>query len=74
LRVTPLDPEPAPVGTVVAHDEPQERSFAAVTPEWVDGWRPVRVSFDVEIATNVPSGCGGVGGAPGEGVTVKACP
>jgi hypothetical protein len=31
-----------------------------------------RVSFDVEIATNVPSGCGGVGGAPGEGVTVKA--
>jgi hypothetical protein len=31
-----------------------------------------KVSFDVEIATNVPSGCGGVGGAPGEGVTVKA--
>ncbi len=31
-----------------------------------------RVSFDVEIATNVPSGCGGVGGAPGEAVTVKA--
>jgi hypothetical protein len=31
-----------------------------------------RVSFDVEIATNVPSGCTGVGGAPGEGVTVKA--
>ena len=30
------------------------------------------VSFDVEIATNVPSGCTGVGGAPGEGVTVKA--
>ena len=31
-----------------------------------------RVSFSVEIATNVPSGCFGVGGAPGEGVTVKA--
>ena len=30
------------------------------------------VSFDVEIATNVPTGCTGVGGAPGEGVTVKA--
>jgi len=30
------------------------------------------VTFDVEIATNVPSGCFGVGGAPGEGVTVKA--
>jgi hypothetical protein len=31
-----------------------------------------RVRFDVEIATAVPAGCGGVGGAPGEGVTVKA--
>ena len=31
-----------------------------------------RVSFDVEIATSAPSGCVGVGGAPGEGVTVKA--
>jgi predicted small secreted protein len=30
------------------------------------------VSFEVQIATDVPSGCGGVGGAPGEGVTVKA--
>jgi hypothetical protein len=31
-----------------------------------------RVSFDVEIATNAPSGCFGVGGSPGESVTVKA--
>ena len=31
-----------------------------------------QVRFDVEIATNAPSGCVGVGGAPGEGVTVKA--
>jgi hypothetical protein len=31
-----------------------------------------RVRFDVEIATAVPSGCVGVGGAPGESVTVKA--
>lgn len=31
-----------------------------------------RVSFDVEIATDASSGCIGVGGAPGEGVTVKA--
>ncbi len=31
-----------------------------------------RVRFDVEIATNAASGCVGVGGAPGEGVTVKA--
>ena len=31
-----------------------------------------RVRFDVEIATNAPNGCQGVGGAPGDGVTVKA--
>ena len=30
------------------------------------------ISFEVQIATHVPSGCGGVGGAPGEDVTVKA--
>jgi hypothetical protein len=31
-----------------------------------------RVSFEVELATAVPRGCVGVGGAPGEDVTVKA--
>ena len=31
-----------------------------------------RVRFDVEIATMVPNGCFGVGGSPGEGVTMKA--
>jgi hypothetical protein len=31
-----------------------------------------QVRFDVEIATATPGGCFGVGGAPGEGVTVKA--
>ena len=31
-----------------------------------------RVSFGVEIATNAPSDCLGVGGSPGESVTVKA--
>jgi hypothetical protein len=31
-----------------------------------------RVTFRVEIATDVPGGCGGVGGSPGEDVTVKA--
>ncbi len=30
------------------------------------------VTFHVELATNEPSGCVGVGGAPGEDVTVKA--
>lgn len=34
--------------------------------------RPYRVRFDLELATAVPSGCAGVGGAPGEDVTVKA--
>jgi hypothetical protein len=31
-----------------------------------------RVAFEIEFATRVPAGCAGVGGAPGEGVTVKA--
>lgn len=31
-----------------------------------------RASFEVEFATNAPSGCAGVGGAPGENVWVKA--
>ncbi len=41
----------------------------------VAGLEPNRrytVRFEVEIATSVASGCVGVGGAPGEDVTVKA--
>jgi hypothetical protein len=41
----------------------------------LDGLRPAavyRASFTVEIATDVPRGCGGVGGAPGESVFLKA--
>ena len=38
----------------------------------LDGSRRYRVRFEVEIATSAPHGCTGVGGAPGEGVTVKA--
>jgi hypothetical protein len=31
-----------------------------------------RLRFYIELATNAPSGCAGVGGAPGEGVSFKA--
>jgi len=34
--------------------------------------RTYLASFNLEFATNVPSGCGGVGGPPGESVYVKA--
>ena len=34
--------------------------------------RSLRVRFEVELATNAQSGCVGVGGSPGEDVTVKA--
>jgi len=37
----------------------------------LDGNRRYAVRFEVEIATNIPNGCTGVGGAPGEGVSVK---
>ena len=30
------------------------------------------MSFELQIATDSPTGCVGVGGSPGEGVTVKA--
>jgi hypothetical protein len=39
------------------------------------GLRPgatYRASFDVEIATDVPADCGGVGGSPGQSVFLKA--
>jgi hypothetical protein len=41
----------------------------------VSGFDPnadYQVSFVVEFATDVPTGCGGVGGSPGESVFVKA--
>jgi hypothetical protein len=41
----------------------------------VNGLRPsttYRATFVVEIATDVPRGCGGVGGSPGESVFLKA--
>jgi len=38
----------------------------------LDANRRYSVRFEVEIATRVPNGCFGVGGSPGEGVTVKA--
>jgi hypothetical protein len=41
----------------------------------VSGFDPntnYEVSFVVEFATDVPTGCGGVGGSPGESVFVKA--
>lgn len=31
-----------------------------------------QATFEVKLGTNVPSGCSGVGGAPGEGVTIFA--
>ncbi|MBI4716729.1 MAG: hypothetical protein HY763_02915 [Planctomycetes bacterium] len=33
--------------------------------------RTYRVSFDILVASNAPTGCAGVGGAPGEGVYLK---
>jgi hypothetical protein len=41
----------------------------------ITGLRPCatyRVYFNIEIATNAPSGCIGIGDSPGEGVCVKA--
>ena len=40
-----------------------------------DGLKPnqaYRLSFDIQFASNAPTGCAGVGGAPGESVYLKA--
>lgn len=43
------------------------RRVTGLTPR-----RQYRATFAVEIATDVPAGCGGVGGSPGESVFLKA--
>lgn len=46
--------------------------YYRVKVDGLDANAAYRARFDVEIATSVPHGCMGVGGAPGESVWVKA--
>lgn len=57
---------------LTSHNSSDDLAMLVKTP--VEGLLPetiYRVELDVEIATNVPFGCSGVGGSPGESVYVK---
>jgi hypothetical protein len=69
-------PDPlGPAGALVIAGNNHSDDLFMYFSRRVDGLRPgvlYAVTFDVEIATNVPRGCGGVGGSPGESVYLKA--
>ncbi len=61
-------------GLVISGNNHSDDLFMYIKRQ-VRGFEPTtsyRVTFTVEFATDVPSGCGGVGGSPGESVWVKA--
>jgi len=69
---------PAPLadrtGIYLSSDNRSDDVFMYLTRQ-VDGLAPntrYRVDLTIEIATNVPPGCVGIGGAPGESVAIKA--
>ena len=67
----PLGPQPA---LFIGGDNRSDDLFMFYRAE-VGGLLPgarYLVAFEVEIATDVPAGCVGIGGAPGESVWVKA--
>lgn len=71
-------PLPAPLGPAsalfISGDNHSDDLFMYFTRR-VDGLEPNALydaTFEVEIATDVPFGCGGVGGSPGESVYLKA--
>jgi hypothetical protein len=71
-------PLPAPLGPAsalfISGDNHSDDLFMYFTRR-LDGLEPNALydaTFDVEIATDVPFGCGGVGGSPGESVWLKA--
>jgi len=71
-------PLPQPLGParsglfIAGHNYSDDLWMQYKLPVSLPANRTFFVRFDVETATNAVSGCVGVGGAPGEGVTVKA--
>jgi len=70
---------PAPLDTarkalfITGHNHPDDLNM--YFKRRLGGLQPnltYRIEFEVEFATNVPAGCAGIGGPPGEGVTVHA--
>lgn len=55
-----------------AHGLPGTFTYYSRRVSGLDASRKYDVSFDLEIATDTPSGCGGIEAPPGEGVFLKA--
>lgn len=61
-------------GLMVRGNNHSDDLFMFIKKSW-QGFKPntlYDIEFELTIATNVPKNCVGVGGSPGEGVTVKA--
>lgn len=71
------EPVPPPINDyhglrLTGHNSSDDLAMLVTAP--IRGLLPhaiYRVEMDVDIATNVPHGCAGIGGSPGEGVYVK---
>jgi hypothetical protein len=77
LRELPAELNKSGTGFYIQGENRSDDLFMYLTkrlgPE--DGVRPNRqyqLSMTIDLASNAPSACSGVGGAPGEGVTLKA--
>jgi hypothetical protein len=77
VRALPAGIEPKGTGYYIAGNNHSDDLFMFLKRKLgpADGVRPntaYRLKFKIVVASNAPSGCSGIGGAPGEGVTLKA--
>jgi hypothetical protein len=77
VRALPAGIEPKGTGYYIAGNNHSDDLFMFLKRKLgaADGVQPntaYRLKFKIVFASNAPSGCLGIGGAPGEGVTLKA--
>ncbi|HNQ24122.1 MAG TPA: hypothetical protein PKK06_13630 [Phycisphaerae bacterium] len=77
VRELPAELDPEGTGLFISGRNSSDDLFLFLTREvgpadGVQANQAYEVSFTIVFASNAPSGCAGVGGAPGEGVTLKA--
>jgi hypothetical protein len=77
IRDLPPGAEPKGAGFYIAGNNHSDDLFMFLKRKLgpAEGVQPnitYRLTFKIVVASNAPSGCTGIGGAPGEGVTLKA--
>jgi len=77
IRDLPAGAEPKGTGFYIAGNNHSDDLFMFLkrklgAAEGVQENTTYRLTFQIVLASSAPSGCTGIGGAPGEGVTVKA--